>query len=304
MMEGKEGLLSPFYPISGIVPIREEKEMLSESQIKQFDEQGFLKGDIVLSDSKVEQLREELDKVMAGETVNKPVVNRNLRGKDNNDYGMNMSSNEKVVQIVNIWMASDIYFKHAQNPQLCEEIAQLCRTDTLRIWHDQIQYKPPITGGPTPWHQDHPLWPIIQPAELVSAWVALDDATIENGCMWMVPGSHKWGNHQKYLASDDNFMPYHKQPDLLPEGANTRAVPFEIKKGQVGYHHCLTWHGSPHNKSERKRRAIAVHYMPGHTRYEPERKHVMLAYVTVQPGEILQGEHFPVVYQKQTVDKV
>jgi phytanoyl-CoA hydroxylase len=277
--------------------------MLNAEQLKEFEINGFLKGDIVLGDEEVERLREELDLVMEGKSVKKPVLNHDLnegeKGQDKGKglYGdMKMVANEKVVQIVNIWMASDIYYQHARNRRICEEIAQLTQTDTLRIWHDQIQYKPPVTGGPTAWHQDHPLWPIIQPADLVSAWVALDDAVIENGCMWMVPGSHKWGDHQKHLASDADFMPYHRHPELLPDGAVTKAVPFEIKKGQVGYHHSLTWHGSPHNRSSLKRRAIAVHYMPGHTRYEPTSKHIMLDYVTVAKGEIMAGEHFPVVY--------
>ncbi|CAG7646274.1 phytanoyl-CoA dioxygenase family protein [Paenibacillus allorhizosphaerae] len=275
--------------------------MLSAAQLEEFENNGFLKGAVILNDDEVEALRNELDLVMEGKSVKRPVLSRNMKeagGKNESNLydNMKMSVNEKVVQIVNIWMASDVFFKHASHPRLTEEIAQLCKTDTVRIWHDQIQYKPPVSGGPTGWHQDHPLWPIIQPADLVSAWVALDDAVIENGCMWMVPGSHKWGNHQKYLASTPDFKPYHKQPELLPEGAVVEAVPFEIKKGQVGYHHCMTWHGSPHNRSQLKRRAIAVHYMPGHTRYEPTSNHVMHDYVEVKPGEILTGEHFPVVF--------
>ncbi|KKI89839.1 phytanoyl-CoA dioxygenase [Bacillus sp. SA1-12] len=277
--------------------------MLTNEQLKEFEEFGYIKGDVVLSDAEVDKLREELQLVMDGKSVKKPVLNRNLLDGEK-DYGMSISKKETVVQIVNIWMASDEFFQHACNQKICEEVAQLTKTDTLRIWHDQIQYKPPVTGGPTAWHQDHPAWPIIQPADLVSAWVALDDATIENGCMWMVPGSHKWGNHQEYLASDAQFMPYHKQPELLPVGANTKAVPFEIKKGQVGYHHCLTWHGSPNNRSDRKRRAIAVHYMPGHTRFEPTGSHPMEAHVHVQPGEILKGDDFPVVYKKNSTIKI
>lgn len=276
--------------------------MLNAQQLADFERDGFLKGDIILGDAEVEALREELDAVIEGRTVKRPVLNRNMLDSGDLYENMEMSVNEKVVQIVNIWMASEAYFRHACNKQLCEEVAQLCRTDTLRIWHDQIQYKPPVSGGPTGWHQDHPLWPVIQPADLVSAWVALDDAIIENGAMWMVPGSHKWGNQQRYLASDKAFKPYHRQPELLPAGADTTAVPFEIKKGQVGYHHCLTWHGSPHNRSQLKRRAIAVHYMPGHTRYEPTNAHPMKSYVQVQPGEILQGDHFPVVYRKETAN--
>lgn len=272
--------------------------MLNANQLAEFEKSGFVKGGIVLNDEEVERLREELDLVMEGKSVNKPVLNRNMlaESSDSLHEGMKMTVSEKVVQIVNIWMASDAFFQHAAHPVICEEIAQLCGTDTLRIWHDQIQYKPPVSGGPTNWHQDHPLWPIIQPADLVSAWVALDDAVIENGCMWMVPGSHKWGNHQHDLANTPDFMPYHRQPELLPKEAKVEAVPFEIKKGQVGYHHCLTWHGSPHNRSERKRRAIAVHYMPGHTRYDPDGSHPMLSYVTVNKGDILMGDHFPVVY--------
>ncbi|WP_127495918.1 phytanoyl-CoA dioxygenase family protein [Paenibacillus glycanilyticus] len=275
--------------------------MLSQAQIAEFENNGFLKGGVVLSDDQVEELREELDKVMNGETVNKPVLNRNMLDSDSPYDNMKMITSESVVQIVNIWLASDRFLQHASHPVICEEVAQLCHSNSLRIWHDQVQYKPPITGGPTNWHQDHPLWPIIQPADLVSAWVALDDAVIENGCMWMVPGSHKWGNHQRYLANTPDFMPYHKHPEMLPNNAVLNAVPFEIKKGQVGYHHCLTWHGSPHNRSEMKRRAIAVHYMPGHTRYEPVGEHVMLSYVNVKPGELLVGDHFPEVYRKQGV---
>ncbi|MFC5648292.1 phytanoyl-CoA dioxygenase family protein [Paenibacillus solisilvae] len=272
--------------------------MLSQAQVDEFENNGFLKGSVVLSEEEVEALREELDLVMAGQSVKKPVLNRDMLNEDSPYDNMKMTVSSTVVQIVNIWMASDLYLKHAANRTICEEIAQLSHTDTLRIWHDQIQYKPPVTGGPTAWHQDHPLWPIIQPSDLVSAWVALDDAVIENGCMWMVPGSHKWGNHQRYLSSTKDFKPLHKQPEMLPNHANVEAVPFEIKKGQVGYHHCLTWHGSPHNRSEMKRRAIAVHYMPGHTRYEPVGGHAMLPYVTVEPGQLLTGAHFPVVYQK------
>lgn len=273
--------------------------MLTVAQLGEFEANGFLKGSVVLNEEEVEKLREELNLVMEGKTVKQPVLNHNKNKSDKGLYDdMEMSVDEKVVQIVNIWTASDLFFKHASHTTICEEIAQLCKSDTLRIWHDQVQYKPPVSGGPTGWHQDHPLWPILQPADLVSAWVALDDAVIENGCMWMVPRSHKWGDQQQYLASTPDFKPYHKKPELLPEGAVVEAVPFEIKKGQVGYHHCLTWHGSPHNRSQLKRRAIAVHYMPGHTRYEPSRNHVMHQFVTVQPGEVLTGDQFPVVYAK------
>ncbi len=279
---------------------RGEWMMLTPEQIREFDEQGFVKGPVVLDQGQVEKLRSELDAVMEGRSVRPPVLNRNLLNGDQT-YGMQMSKTDTVVQIVNMWMASDAFLTHARNPVICEEVAQLCRTDTLRIWHDQVQYKPPVTGGPGGWHQDFPAWPVLQPPDLVSAWVALDDAVVENGCMWMVPGSHRWGNQKGYITRTPDYMPSHREPDRLPPGARVEAVPFEIRKGQVGYHHCLTWHGSPPNRSTRKRRAIAVHYMPAHIRYEPAGSHVMRTFVEVQPGEILAGEHFPVVFRRDEV---
>ncbi|MBD2844202.1 phytanoyl-CoA dioxygenase family protein [Paenibacillus sp. IB182496] len=273
--------------------------MLTNEQIRQFDRDGYLKGSVVLSDEEVEALREELQLVMTGQSVRRPVLSRNLLEANDGLYDdMKMSVNERVVQIVNIWMASEKFYRHAAHPVICEEIAQLARTSGVRIWHDQIQYKPPVSGGPTGWHQDHPLWPVVQPAELVSAWVALDDAIIDNGCMWMVPGSHKWGDQQRHLAADEHFRPVHKRPELLPPEARVEAVPFEIKKGQVGYHHCLTWHGSPHNRSSLDRRAIAVHYMPDGSRYVPTGSHPMQDYIGVSAGEPLTGDHFPLVYTR------
>lgn len=273
--------------------------MLTRDQLKEFAQNGFVKGDVVLSDAEVDRLRMDLDRVLAGETVQKPVLARNLL-----DHGaMEATVDETVVQIVNIWMASEAFFAHAGHPRICAEVAQLTGSDTLRIWHDQVQYKPPRTGGPTYWHQDFPAWPILQPADLVSAWVALDDATVDNGAMWMVPGSHRWGDVGKHLQTGPDYMPYLTDPGVLPAGADPTPVPFEIQKGQVGYHHCLTWHGAYPNRSERKRRAIAVHYMPGHVRYVPSGSHVMEAYVRVRPGDILAGDAFPVVYHGTSADR-
>ncbi|GMA59583.1 phytanoyl-CoA dioxygenase family protein [Alicyclobacillus fastidiosus] len=270
--------------------------MLTKQQLETFEKNGFLKGDVVLRDEEVDELRKDLDRVMEGKSVKKPVLNRNML--EEHGHGMAMTKRPTVIQIVNMWMTSDAYLRHAANPTICEEVAQLCRTTALRIWHDQVQYKPPLIGGPGNWHQDHPAWPIIQPADLVSAWVALDDATVENGCMWMVPGSHKWGNQSQYISDTNDFKAMHNDPTQLPDGAKVECVPFEIKKGQVGYHHCLTWHGSGPNRSQRKRRAIAVHYMPEHIRFEPSGHHPMEDYIMVPAGERLTGESFPLVYER------
>ncbi|HXG23814.1 MAG TPA: phytanoyl-CoA dioxygenase family protein [Chthonomonadales bacterium] len=261
--------------------------MLTRQQIEQFREIGFLKVGKVLTDEQTKALRARLDDVLEGRSKAEPEAKRNMLG----------NTEQVVIQVVNIWMADDLFREHIYHPVICEMVSELMGCDVVRVWHDQIQYKPPRIGGPTRWHQDHPYWPIIQPADLVSAWVALDDATIENGCMRMVPRSHKWGPHKGGTigTNDEDFSP---TPDmsLLPPGAVVEVVPCEVMAGEVMFHHCLTWHGSPPNPSDRDRPAIAVHYMPGYTRYEPTGTHLVEHRVTVKPGEILQGEYFPTVW--------
>jgi phytanoyl-CoA hydroxylase len=269
--------------------------MFTPSEVEEFKEKGYILGPRVYDDREADALRDRMMTVLEGRSRNRPEMVSNMLGEE---------SPKVVYQIVNIWEADDLFREHLYHPDICARVAQLMDYPVLRVWHDQIQYKPPRVGGPTDWHQDHPYWPIIQPPDLISAWVALEDATVENGCMRMVPGSHKWGAHKGgTIGTDpDTFEP---TPDLdaLPPDIKIEIVPCEVKKGQVMFHHCLTWHGSPWNRSERGRPAIAVHYMPGYTRFEPQGMHVMGHRVTVEPGEVLQGEHFPTVWEGGPVGK-
>jgi phytanoyl-CoA hydroxylase len=262
--------------------------MLTAGQIQSFKEKGFVKGGRVLDDEQVARLRTRLDDVMEGRSAAAP------------ERISNMLRNEErtVVQVVNIWSADELFRAHIFHPVICGMVAQLMNADVVRVWHDQIQYKPARVGGPTHWHQDHPYWPILQPADLVSAWVALDDATLANGCMRMVPRSHLWGPHRGGTVGsreEDDFAPDY-DPSLVPAGEKVEVVPCEVATGEVMFHHCLTWHGSASNPSDHPRRAIAVHYMPGYTRYVPTGTHIMERRVEVQSGETLTGEFFPTVW--------
>ena len=261
--------------------------MLTEEQVEQFCRDGFLNSGLrVLSDDQVGALRARLDAVMEGRAAGRPEALRNLAGGD-------LRASRVVVQIVNIWEADDLFRALLVNPVILGATAQLAGADTLRVWHDQVQYKPPRVGTALPWHQDYPAWPVLDPPDLVSCWVALDDATLENGCLRMVPGSHRWGVHRG-LHTLEGFAPGH-DPDQVPAGATVEAVPCVVKAGCAMFHHCLTWHGSAANPSERPRRAKAVHYMQGYTRFVPAGRHLIDNRIEAAPGEILAGRYFPTV---------
>ena len=259
--------------------------MLSPAKIEEFGEKGFVLGGRVLGDEEVDLLRAELERVIEeqGSAVPQPVHIVNLSGKPE----------APVWQIVNIWEASEPYRRLTTNPVIVEEIAQLTGASQLRVWHDQIQYKPAETGGVNAWHQDSPYWPILTPkTSQVSAWVALDDVDESNGCMRMVSGSYHWGNNIDFIHTvrDIDSMP------ATFEDHDLKVELCPVAKGHVHYHHSLTWHGSHANTSGNPRRAIAVHYMTEETGYDAGGKHAMKRFVSVSDGERLEGEHFPLVF--------
>src|ERR1043165_5034461 len=205
--------------------------MLSPSQVSQFDRDGFLNGGRVVSDAQVEELRNELDRV----------IQTHQRGfKDNEPQPVLTSKwgtgGEVIWQIVNIWEASEAFERLLYLRPVIEAITQLTHHGDIQIWHDQIQYKPPHHGGINNWHQDAPYWPIIKPETPVTAWIALDDVDESNGCMWMVPGSQKWGNNIKVLQNNPQEKFFDLGKDFTPpadaEVKKVELKPWPVKKGE------------------------------------------------------------------------
>jgi ectoine hydroxylase-related dioxygenase (phytanoyl-CoA dioxygenase family) len=255
-------------------------------QIEQYKRSGFVNGGPVLDDRTVETLQFEVLRV---------IDDREKTGIPQPVRLANLSSEEThpIWQIVNIWQASPAFKALIKNQLIVEMAAQLSGAKELRVWHDQIQYKPKEQGGRLHWHQDSPLWPTLQPKDTqITAWVALDDAEADNGCMYMVPGSHKWGNKQ---AQIDGFPEGSHLPENF-EGQPVHFVMCPVKKGHVHFHHSLTWHGSGTNHSARPRRAIAIHLMTEKTTYHAQGDHVMKPFITVQDGAPLKGDAFPLVW--------
>jgi ectoine hydroxylase-related dioxygenase (phytanoyl-CoA dioxygenase family) len=263
--------------------------IVSDAEVAEFRERGFLPARPLLNSSELEDLRAAFEDLKEGRSAKKPELSRNLTGDGEN----------VVLQIVNAWEAEPAFQRHLFHPALTEAVAKLMDAEVVRVWHDQIQYKPPCNGGPTVWHQDFPYWPVLEPADLVSAWVALEDADEANGCMSMVPGSHRWGAYRDGtigLRAGDWGPDFDRT--ILPREAQVEVVPSPARAGEVMFHHCMTWHGAPPNRSERGRPAIAVHYMPGWTRFVPKAGHPVDHLIEVAPGEVLKGAHFPTVFDR------
>ena len=126
----------------------------------------------------------------------------------------------------------------------------------VSVYFSQIFFKAPEGGGPKPPHQDNYYFGPRDPEGLVTAWIAFDDATVENGCLYFGDGSHRAA-----------LMP-HEAPPNEPFNLQVRAdavppamTPAPVPKGGVSFHHGGVLHQSGPNHSKRWRRACALHYV-------------------------------------------
>jgi len=262
--------------------------MLTREMIQTFKEQGYVKGPKVLNDEQVDALRDEVLRVIDQRErtdIAQPVLCHNISS----------SASTPLWQIVNIWMASEPFRSLVLSDTVASLVAELIDARELRIWHDQIQYKPASGGGVNMWHQDSPYWGILIPKDQqVTAWVALDDVDVDNGCMKMVPRSQHWGNAIDYLHTLKEFDEMEGIHEFQGNKVEVKACP--VRKGEVHFHHSLTWHGSGKNMSGRPRRAIALHFLTEQSRYLGTGNHVMRPFVKVADGEVLKGDAFPLVW--------
>ena len=128
-------------------------------------------------------------------------------------------------------------------------------------------FKQPNIGGEVTCHQDSTFL-YTEPNEIVGLWFALEDATLENGCLWAIPGGHKSGLKSRWVRIGQvgmEFQTFDAEP--WPE---EELVPLEVKKGSLILLHGLLPHRSLENKSSKSRRAYTLHLIGGDANYSAD----------------------------------
>jgi phytanoyl-CoA hydroxylase len=155
-----------------------------------------------------------------------------------------------------------IFRRLATDPRLVRLVEAIIGPG-VTIYFSQIFFKPPEGGGPKPVHQDNFYFGPADPEEMVTAWIALDEATVENGCLWFGEGTNR-GPVIPHVAPPAE--PFNL---LIPEEVAKAhpMTPAPVPKGGVSFHHGSTFHQSGWNLSKRWRRAVAFHYGNRQTRF-------------------------------------
>lgn len=139
--------------------------------------------------------------------------------------------------------------------------------DDPRLISSMYIFKPPRIGGEVLYHQDSTFLHT-QPDTTMALWLALDDATDENGCLYILPGQHRIPLNEQYVKHSDGTTEFIQHNDLKwPEDI---AIPVEVKAGTLVLMHGHLPHASEQNRSKKQRHALALHAYDGKTDYVKE----------------------------------
>jgi len=230
------------------------KNELSEKDIANYRENGFLLIEDFLNADELAFWREALDEAIRNRNGNKLPDRKEVYGKGDDadkSYYDNVFD-----QLINLWQDNEKMKSIMLDERIGKMATELCGADGVRIWHDQALVKKPW-ANPTSWHLDTPYWSFSDRRAL-SIWVALDDATYQNGCLFFIPGSH----HQTSFDNPGIGKNMRAIFDTYPAFANSQSVGVPMKAGSCSFHNGLTIHGAHANMTPGFRRAMTCAYMP------------------------------------------
>jgi ectoine hydroxylase-related dioxygenase (phytanoyl-CoA dioxygenase family) len=280
-----------------------EKHRLSDDQVNFYRQNGYLPGVRILNGAQVEALRDELDTLVdpshpgnhlfyeynSNEAADKTTVLFHALGA----WRITPAMHDVLWNAAFTVAASQLLPHSGENGEASD--AAEC---PVRFWHDQLFCKPPKHGGVVAWHQDYSYWTRTVPVSHLTCWIALDDVTLENGCLQYVPGSHRWPLLPiTGLAGDMNAI----QTVLDEEQrAQFKPVPVEVPKGYASFHHSLMIHGSYANRSDRPRRGLVINVFRDGVISDSDTP-PLKGVPPVAKGRKMEGQFFPLLYDPAQV---
>lgn len=195
-------------------------------------------------------------------------------------------------------MVSDPFWVRLVSDDRLLDIAQQFIGPDIALFASHWIAKPPYAGQPVLWHQDGSFWPL-DPMRVVTMWLAADDATPENGCLRVIPGTHTMRLEEVQARTDvENVLGAAMDEGLIDA---SQAVDVVLKAGDVELHHPNIVHGSNANTSPHWRRGLTIRYIPTSTRILNKAITPLLLRGNAVPGineyapwpKYVQGEHMP-----------
>ncbi len=136
----------------------------------------------------------------------------------------------------------------------------------IALWSSHFICKPKGDGRRVPWHEDSAYWKgQLDPMTVCTVWLAIDPSTVQNSCMYVIPGSHDKG-YSDYDPVDPAKNVF--STEITPSQRKDQlAVPIELQPNQASLHHGKLQHGSPPNTSDQRRCGYTMRYMPASVKF-------------------------------------
>jgi non-heme Fe2+,alpha-ketoglutarate-dependent halogenase len=214
----------------------EMMKMLTEAVIRQYQDDGYYAPIRVMPRAEADALRARLEAFEAGAGA---VLAGKLRHK---------------THLLFTWL-NDL----VRHPGILDAVEDVIGPNIL-CWGSSFFIKEPRNPGFVSWHQDSTYWGL-DPADVVTAWVALSDSTAANGAMRVIPGTHKLDQ----VPHHDTFRPENllsRGQEIMVDVDDRQAAMLELSAGEMSLHHVRLIHGSDPNPSPQRRIGFAIRYIP------------------------------------------
>lgn len=209
-------------------------------QVQFYADQGYLKFGRIFAAEEMDTLRDHVDDMIAALPAGKRPEEMDVPHFED-PWLFRYLADERVLDIIEDFIGPDIV-----------------------LWSSHFIAKPRGNGRAVPWHTDGAYWnKRLDPMEVITLWLAVDESTVENGCMRVIPGSHrKFRAHidsYQAVARAENVFHARIPPEMIEEDL---AVNLDLAIGECSFHDAWTIHGSNPNMSEKRRCGYTMRYMP------------------------------------------
>lgn len=242
------------YHFDGIATGVETLDSVTDADVERFREQGFLVVNQAFTPEEVQEALDGLFYLISGQNPDFRVIMLENVAKGVPVSELSPEERQDFVRKFMWFVDHDERLKAlSQHPKLLAVLARLIG-ETPFLFQDMALIKPPRIGREKPWHQDHAYFNLPLETPVVGVWIALDQATPDNGCMVIIPGSHREGPVIHFKRRDWQICDTHVN--------NHGALAVPLEPGGCLFFHSLIHHGTPTNNSDQRRRAVQFHYRP------------------------------------------
>jgi Phytanoyl-CoA dioxygenase (PhyH) len=241
-----------------------EASLPTDDDVALYRERGYYVSRKVLSDDVIDEAFRGAERHFAGE--------RDFRLPVEDGFGdwkpgdPETIRNSEFVALQNVQIRALV-----MQPIIGAIAARLAGSDEIRLWDDQLVWKPPSPAADGPvvgWHTDRAYWMTCTSEEMLTAWIPFHDCPDEMGPVIYVEGSHRWpetDGMRSFNAQD--FDDLEKRFSGKAAGSRKRLI--ALKKGEMSFHHSRLIHGSDVNRGTTPRLSLALHMQDGPNRWRP-----------------------------------